>query len=253
MILEEFDTEKKAFINPEDTVFYDGHFPNIAVTCFANTTFNHMIEALDAVKIYDLKNANGSIPVCKTNYKGKEIVVFMSMVGAPNCIGNMEELISLGVKKFVIFGTCGVLDKSILDCAIVIPNSAVRDEGTGYHYAESSDEIAVNTKHIDKFTNFLDTLGVDYHIGKTWTTDAFYRETPKKIQRRKSQGCISVDMECSAISALAQFRNVEVLQFFYGADNLDSVKWDKRSLANHSALTEKDKIATIALEMALLI
>ena len=84
----------------------------------------------------------------------------------------------------------------------------------------------------DEFIKLLNEHNYSYIVGKAWTIDAPYRETRKKVADRKSQGCVCVDMECSAISALAKFRNKEVFQFFYAADNLDSAKWDQRSLGN---------------------
>ena len=77
----------------------------------------------------------------------------MSRVGAPACVVQYEELFAMGLEKVVVFGTCGVLDKSIDDLAIIIPNKAIRDEGTSYHYLKSSREIIV-AKNIKM--NFLD-------------------------------------------------------------------------------------------------
>ena len=57
-------------------------------------------------------------------------------------------------------------------------------------------------------------------------------------------------MECSAVAALAKFREKEILHFFYAADNLDTEHWDPRSLSNYDNLSEKHKIAFIAMEMA---
>ena len=59
-----------------------------------------------------------------------------------------------------------------------------------------------------------------------------------------------VDMECSAMAALAQFREKDVFQFFYAADNLDAEQWDKRSLSNDDRLEDKDRVAQLALELA---
>ena len=132
----------------------------------------------------------------------------------------------------------------------IIPTCAVRDEGTSYHYAPAADEIKVNPKYTEKFVELLDGLGCSYTEGKTWTTDAFYRETKDKMKRRKDQGCICVDMECSAVAAVAQFREKEVFQFFYAADNLDADRWDMRSLDNRDKLNEKDKVSLLAMELA---
>ena len=57
-------------------------------------------------------------------------------------------------------------------------------------------------------------------------------------------------MECSAIFALAKFRNKEIFQFFYATDNLDSAKWDKRSLGNNEKLSDKEMIGLLAIKFA---
>ncbi|MDE5820086.1 MAG: nucleoside phosphorylase [Lachnospiraceae bacterium] len=250
MILTEFDPSKKAVINPEDIITPVEGMPEVAVACYSHMTFERMIGELDAEVIAETSNANGVDLIYKAAYKGIHVALFMIDVGAPMSVGILEEVFMMGVKKAIIFGTCGVLDKSIDDCSVIIPDCAVRDEGTSYHYAPASDEIEVNRKYLKVFTGMLDELQVKYTIGKTWSTDAFYRETPEKVRRRKEQGCICVDMECSADAALAQFREKDLVQFFYAADNLDAEEWDVRSLSNHSRLEEKDRIAMIALELA---
>ncbi len=250
MILEEFDMEKKAVLNPSDIIDKVEGMPKVAVACYSKLTFDRMLEKLKAECIAKTGSANGEEFIYKATYQGVEVALFMIGVGAPMSIGILEEVFEMGVEKVVVFGTCGVLDSSIEDCSIIIPNSAMRDEGTSYHYAPSSDEIAVNEKYLGTFTSLLNELKIHYTVGKAWTTDAIYRETPKKVQKRKEQGCICVDMECSANAAVAAFRGKDLVQFFYAADNLDSEEWDKRSLANEARLDEKDKVALIALELA---
>ena len=114
----------------------------------------------------------------------------------------------------------------------------LKSERTNYHYAPPSDEIEVNQKSMKMFTELLDELHVKYTVGKTWTTDSFYRETPEKVKRRKAAGCICVDMECSANAAVCDFRGK------------NAEEWDSRSLANHSRVEDKNRIAAIALEAA---
>lgn len=250
MILTEFDINKIAVLNPYDIVNPVEGMPKVAVTCYAKETFERMLAGFEAEQIASTSTANGIIPIYKVTYKGVEMALFMNDVGAPASVALMEDLYQMGAEKIIIFGTCGVLEKSIEDCAIIIPNSAMRDEGTSYHYVPASDEIPVNEKYMSVFTGMLDELQVKYTVGKTWTTDAIYRETADKIKHRKEQGCICVDMECSADAAVAQFRGKDLVQFFYAADNLDAEEWDVRSLSNSAKLEEKDRIATIALELA---
>jgi uridine phosphorylase len=250
MLLEEFDPNKNAVINAFDMIQTMGDFPKIAVSCFSHITFDRLLKELNGVPITSTGTANMDIPVYKVIYNGTEIVLFMSYVGAAGCVAVLEDIFAMGVEKIILFGTCGVLNGDIKDCSIIIPNVAMRDEGTSFHYAPASDEIRVNKKYQDEFIKILEQHNCSYTIGKVWTTDACYRETRQKVDRRKESGCICVDMECSAVAALADFREKEVFQFFYAADNLDNENWDVRSLSNSSKILDKDRIALLAMELA---
>jgi purine-nucleoside phosphorylase len=74
----------------------------------------------------------------------------------------------------------------------------------------------------------LAEAGVPHDRGLTWTTDAFFRETPAKVARRREQGCITVDMEASAMFAAAAFRGVVYGQLLYAGDDVSAAEWDHR-------------------------
>ncbi len=257
MILEEFDYDKEAILNPMDlmqeqieTKGLKGKMPKVAVSCFEGKNFKRVLKLLNGEVIAITKNANDDFPIYRVKYKDKEVAMFLMDMGAAGAGGQLEEVYALGVETVIVYGSCGVLDKDIEDCAIIIPNAAVRDEGLSYHYLPASDEMDVNKKYIPEFTAVLEEIGCGYRIGKTWTTDAIYRETRAKMERRKEMGCICVEMECSAMAAVAQFREKELFQFLYAADNLDGEKWDKRSLSDEVKFEEKDMFAQLALELA---
>lgn len=250
MILKQFDPNKKAIINPEDIIEVIDGFPEIVVSCFERTTFSRMVERYKGIKIGRLSIANLEVFIYKIEYKGLNIAIFNSYVGSPGCVGFLEELYVMGMKKLVLFGTCGILNHDIDDVSIIIPNRAVRDEGTSYHYAPASDEIDVNIDTLNAFEEYLTKESISYTKGKVWTTDAMYRETIDKMKRRRDNGCIAVDMECSAVAALAKFRGIKVLHFFYAADHLSEEIWERRSLSNGSSIEAKDIVANIALEFS---
>lgn len=250
MLLHEFDENRQAVINPLDCVQPVKGFPQVVVSCFAHTTFARLVEEVKASPIDNVHIAHMEIPVYEAEYRGKRIALAQSCVGAPATCAILEDLFAKGAEKAVIFGTCGVLDRNIGDCSVIIPDMAMRDEGTSFHYAPPTDEIAVNEKYRDAFIELLEEVGCSYTVGKVWTTDAAYRETRDKVNRRRESGCICVDMECSAVAALCDFRGKDALHFFYAADNLDGEKWDKRSLGNQENLLVKDRIALLAMEMA---
>ena len=253
MVLEEFDETVNSTFDPHEVENVVEGFPKVGVTCFSKKLFDQLVDKFNGIEIALNSNGNGKIPIYKINYEGHELALFMSIVGAPACIVQYEELFAMGLEKMVVFGTCGALDRSIDDLAIIIPNSAIRDEGTSYHYMKSSREVVVNPKHQDEFIKLLKEHDYSYIVGKAWTIDAPYRETRSKVAERKNEGCICVDMECSAIAALAKLRNKEIFQFFYAADNLDAAKWDKRSLGNTEKLSDKEKIGLLAIKLALII
>lgn len=250
MLLEEFDPAQKAIFDPTMLFQPVPGMPRVAVSCFSSVTFERMVAMLDAQPFAQMKTASQVFTIYKADYKGCEVALYLSGVGAPVCVGSMEEIFAMGVETVVLFGTCGVLDRTIEDCGIILPTSAMRDEGTSYHYVPPGDEIAVNVQHRALFASMLEEMGVRYVAGKCWTTDSMYRETREKTARRKAQGCICVDMECASVAAMAQFRQKEALHFFYAADNLDGDVWDERSLSNYAKVEEKDRIALIALEAA---
>ena len=77
-----------------------------------------------------------------------------------------------------------------------------------------------------------------YIKAKTWTTDALFRETPGKIQQRKEEDCVAVEMECSAFIATAQYLGVEFGQILYAGDSLAGEEWDQRAWQSRDDIRE---------------
>lgn len=251
MILEEFDSCREAIIDPYKLVSKIDNFPEVTISCFSRHLFEKVLTYFEPEKIAELHSAVGISPVYEVEYKGKRFAMYQSWVGEPMCVGMYEELIAMGSKRLILLGNCGVLDKNIEDCGIVIPTKAIRDEGTSYHYAEASDTIEVNKKYKAEFIEVLNKAGYPYVEGTTWTIDACYRETREKMKRRKEQGAIIVEMECAGMQALCDFRNTEFFQFIYAGDNLDHDTWDPRSLSGEIRLDDKSKIMFLAFELGL--
>jgi len=217
-------------------------------------TFSHrIISALLEDKVIEVVSLDGirciscSFPVYR--FIGTNIGIIKTSVGAPITSVLIEEVSFIyNCKKAVIFGTCGSLNKSLTANSLIIPTEAYRDEGVSYHYMEPTDYIKMN--NADELMNIFAALGIKYAQGKTWTTDAFYRETEEEIALRRSEGCIAVEMEFAACQAIANNANIDLYGFLYTADNLDSSSWDK---GQRDSLLAKDKrlqILNVALEVA---
>ena len=176
----------------------------------------------------------------------------MATIGAPMVVGFLEELKARGFNNFIVLFSCEDLGQSIQADKIIIPSSAIRDEGTSYHYAPASDEIAYDETLLLTMESALNKSGIEPIRTKTWTTDAFYRETAAKVKRRLAAGAKVVDMEASAIMAWAQYRQAKVYQFFYTADYVDhhNHEWDARHEERKTdAMTFFEIAVSIALEL----
>lgn len=249
-VFQRFYKEPDAMINPCDVMDKKDDFPEICITTFSEGIIREFVRQNPAEVIADLYTANGVAPVYEIGYAGKKLGLFLSRVGAPACVAGLEEIIALGAEKIIQFGCCGILDQAAADNKIIIPSSAVRDEGTSYHYVPGSEEIHADSASVDLAVRCMERHKIPYTVGKIWTTDGIYRETQELVRERRKQGCIAVEMECSASMAAAGFRNVPILQFFYGADSLDSDKWEPRDLTDYG-MRFGDKYMAIALECAL--
>ena len=235
---------------PCDTTKKVDGFPEICVSTFSEKTIEKFSSMDHVEKIAELYSANGVIPVYKIRYKDTDIAFYQSRVGAPACVVGFEEVVAMGAKKFVLFGSCGVLDDDKVKDHIVIPVSAVRDEGTSYHYITPSAEIEAEAHVTRILEQVLNDCGYSYVKGKTWTSDAIYRETVPGIQERRQEGCLVVEMECASMMAAAKYRQIPFIQFLYGADNLSSDTWEIRDLSQYG-LSNAEKYMALAFECGL--
>ena len=94
---------------------------------------------------------------------------------------------------------------------------------------------------------FMEENGIPHVLGKTWTTDAFYRELRHQMEARKAEGCVAVDMEAAGVQAVCAFHGWEFYPFFMSGDVLDMPEWDIAGL--HEANHKLDNFA-LALKIA---
>ena len=160
-----------------------------------------------------------------------------------------DTLSELQTDKYIVFGGAGCLNKEIAHGKVMVLTEAYRDEGTSYYYAPASDYITV--KNADIVADFMEKNGLPYVKGKTWTTDAIYRETVNNVEKRKADGCISVEMECAALQAMCDFKELNLYTFFTSGDLLDDPQWDARRKEGQIIGTQHDAgHFDIALELA---
>ena len=252
-----FDYKSDEIIRPQDV--YDriedeiDNLPEVAVVTF-KSEFIDVLKCRPDIEIVTDKLGidSNDTNVYAVTHKNKRIAVYQTLVGGPGTVCRLENMIAWGMSKFVLFGGCGALDRDIAEGSFIIPTAAYRDEGTSYHYAEASDYIEIKTA--DKLSDIMTELRLPHVKGKTWTTDAFFRETKNNMQKRIAEGCLTVEMECASFIAAGQFRGVDVYQYLYAQDNLDATEWEMRSLGDgEAALSVSEKYMLIALDIAAMV
>ncbi|GCE27727.1 purine-nucleoside phosphorylase [Dictyobacter alpinus] len=234
----EFDRTPEAMLEPSRLIRPMDISPH-AVVCFFQDVITTLIHKHQARVIHNLSSEIGAHPIYEVEIEQRKLTVFHPGIGAPLSAALLEEVIALGCNKFIACGGAGVLDSSLAVGHVVVPTAAIRDEGVSYHYLPPGREVLAHPEGVQAIEAVLQKHHCAYVLGKTWTTDAIYRETPQKVQLRRQEGCITVEMEAAAFFAVSQFRNVQFAQLLYGGDDVGSEQWDGRDWTRQTSVREK--------------
>lgn len=202
----EYDPDPGAVVDPWVTLGrLGGSIPERALLCF----YSEILAALlpEADQVGELLAAHGSHPIWRIRCNGHDVAVFHPGVGAPLAAAFLEEAIVLGARKVVASGGCGVLSE-VQASQVIVPTEAVRDEGTYFHYLRASRTVEADSEGVAAAQLLLAEWSVPFAAGKIWTIDAIYRETRQKVDRRRAEGCLAVEMEPAAFFAVARFRKI---------------------------------------------
>lgn len=245
MITDAFD-KTKALFGPKDFNGEQKHLCEKCIITFSDVIFDYMLEHYKHEDAGRIKCANGIRKVYVFEMGGMKIAGYLSHIGSALAGTDVIDVNWItGATQFIMFGSAGSLESEATTGKFVIPTSAYREEGLSYHYAEPSDYITV--KNADRVEKIFKELKLPYLTGKVWTTDAIYQETVGKIEARKKEGCIAVEMELAGVQAVCDFYGFELYDFLVTGDVLDQAVYDVCSLGN--ANHDIDKLF-IAIEIA---
>lgn len=223
----EFDPSREAVIEPTRLVEPIG-ISEYSVPCFFEDVLSSLHASGSAKEVAVIKTELGKRSIYEVQFDQSRLVVFHPGVGGPLAAISLEKVIALGCRRFVACSGAGVLRGSLALGQIIVPTSCIRDEGTSYHYLPPSREVEVSPQAIDAIVRVLDAQRREYVKGKTWTTDALYRETEDRVRRRTSEGCLAVEMEAASLVAVARFRRVPLGYIMYAGDDVSHADWDGR-------------------------
>jgi uridine phosphorylase len=235
MITDCYDVKTEPIISLEDFYGAPKHMADICLILFSIDIHNHLLDRYKCEKIGMLGSCNGNITIYKMNYKGKEIAFYLSGIGSAVASAFCYEAYwQTGAKKFIMFGSCGSLDREKTEGRLIVPTESYRGEGCSYYYAAPADYIAVRNSR--KLAEIFGKLNIPYVSGRVWTTDSMLRETVGLVEKRKAEGCIAVEMELAGVQALCDFFGFELYDFLEAGDVLEAGGYEAEGLeaANHN-------------------
>ena len=159
-------------------------------------------------------------------FSNRELTVATFRIGAPAAVAQLEEMAACGMRVLIAAGAAGSLQPHAPIGTLVVPSSALREEGTSHHYAPSREPAVPDAALADELAREAEARGIAPLRGLHWTTDAPYREHQAKIDRHRRAGVISVDMELSAFFTVASVRAIRCAAIVAVSDELHGDAWE---------------------------
>jgi uridine phosphorylase len=131
-------------------------------------------------------------------------------IGGPYSVLIAEQLQAAGANLIIGLTSAGRVSPDLpLPCLVVV-TSAIRDEGTSYHYLPPGSEVACKSPVVPLLERELIATGWAVRSGKVWTTDAPYRETKVQLEKWARDGVLAVEMQAASLFAFGIARQSSV-------------------------------------------
>ena len=148
--------------------------------------------------------------------------VLYQCMGAPLAVLSLERLIVSGAQDIVILGFCGALDEKTDIGDAVSVTQAASEEGTSKHYFPRKKLFRASSQLRTEVENSLSEQRLSFVNGSVVSTDAPFRETRSWLDRNRARDIGFVDMETSAVFALADFYGLQAAALHLVSDQVTS-------------------------------
>jgi uridine phosphorylase len=195
--------------------------PKIVLICYHTSTLKYLLD--------HNPDAQASKAISDLYFVGDGQIGILGGwgIGAPALAVKVEELIALGVAKFVAVGTAGSL---IDDCKIgdyIVSPTALCEDGVSHLYLTGNTSFSKADQTLFMLWNLfvLNQKLPPFHPVPSWSFSAIFREFPDDIKRVKALGCGIVEMEAATLYALGQEKGVQTLSLFVISDSVVPNRW----------------------------
>ncbi len=168
---------------------------------------------------------------------GVPVTVTSTGIGGSSAAIAIEELYACGAHTMMRIGSAASTSPKVKIGDVVIPNGAVRMEGTGNHYLPFEFPAVPDYEMLKALEAAAIKLGHPYNIGVTITKDSFYTETEPETkpvyQELKYKwdsylagGATSTSMECSILFLVGASLGIRTSSVLISATNFDEYSND---------------------------
>ncbi len=162
------------------------------------------------------------------DWRDKGISIVGPFIGSPYAVMILESLIAKGATRIIVSGWCGAVTDEFEVGDIILPNKAIIDEGTSINYKKIDSPVPASSpdsRLLKQFSSHLTSQDIQHNEAAIWTTDAIYRETEKKVTYFRKAGASAVEMECSALFSVGEYRDIQILAVLVVSDSVSSKDW----------------------------
>jgi len=234
-------SNEESIVKPEDFAPKDMGFVKLGIILFVKRVYEWMKAATPNIALEREESIVGAKRFFATE---NGLAVFHAYFGAPATASLAEALIAAGIKRLIIFGEAGSISPEINVGEILVPTFAIREEGTSYHYLPPGFEAKPSNNLLRKIKLLLSKKDIQYKVGGVWTTDAPFRETMGKVLTYSEKGILAVEMECSALFCLSNYRGINSAALLVITDTLWEGIW-KPAFKEQKVIDTEKKMSEI--------
>jgi purine-nucleoside phosphorylase len=182
-------------------------------------------------------------------WEGRPISVQATGMGCPSAAIVMEELVQLGVKRFIRVGTCGGLQPDLELGDLIVALSAVPADRTVETYVEhephcptASWELVHGAVHAAK------EIRQAMRVGPIVSSDVFYNPEGGQYERWSRRGVLAVEMEAAVLFTIGALRGVHAGALLTVSDVV--VEGEFKRISDDDLRAAVDRMTRVALATA---
>lgn len=185
---------------------------------FFNKTYIKYFEDYELKPVFTLNTIN----IYSIHLKTNAYVAIIRNAASLSSI-DFECLIHIGFSDFIFYGfACSISNCNIGD--IVLVKKAYIGEGVSQHYNKNTIYNLTSEQLNSQLINKLDSQFI-VNVLNCYSTDALFMETGDLLEELKKYEIGCIDMECSALTSISDYRKVNVAFIFCISDMIKGDSW----------------------------